>query len=139
MIKAFNDILPPHDDDISPSFKISCQTLTGDVLSKVIEFCTHYVTVEKMDEIQRPFQSNKLGQIVKQDWYVKFVELDIQFLIRLVNAANYLEINPLLNLTILATALSFDGKSENEIRKIFHLPSRPKRKIFDNNYYLVSM
>lgn len=139
MIKAFNNILPPNDDDISPYFKISCQTLSGDVLNKVIEFCTHYVTVEKMDEIQRPFQSNKLGYIVKQEWYVKFVELDRQFLIRLVNAAHYLEVSPLLDLTILATALSVDGESEDEIRKIFHLPSRPKRKIFDKNYYLVSM
>lgn len=103
------------------SICIPCPHISTSILAKVIEFCTYYQTVEKMNDIKRPLQSNLLRDNVKQEWYAKFVEdiVDQRFLFRLINATNYLDVEPLLQLTVLATAVRVDGKSEDEVRSMF--------------------
>eukprot|EP00591_Stephanopyxis_turris_P012013 CAMPEP_0195517626 /NCGR_PEP_ID=MMETSP0794_2-20130614/11099_1 /TAXON_ID=515487 /ORGANISM="Stephanopyxis turris, Strain CCMP 815" /LENGTH=172 /DNA_ID=CAMNT_0040646457 /DNA_START=45 /DNA_END=563 /DNA_ORIENTATION=- len=110
------------DDDESDEevHEIPLPNVKGSVLAKVIEFCTHYKTVEVMNEIQAPLKSNKIEEIV-QKWYADFVKVEQVLLFELVTAANFMDIKPLLDVTVLAVAIMIKGKSADDIRAIFNI------------------
>ena len=56
-----------------------------------------------------------------QSWYAEFVDLDQELLFEIVNAANYMEMKPLLDLTCAAVASLIKGKSPADIRKTFNI------------------
>jgi S-phase kinase-associated protein 1 len=89
-------------------------------LGKVIEFCEHYQQVEVMTPFPPPLKSNQLNELV-QPWYVEYVNVDKTILFAIINAANYMNIKPLLDLTCLAVALLIKGKTSAEIRDVFNL------------------
>mmetsp|Transcript_604 Transcript_604/g.763 ORF Transcript_604/g.763 Transcript_604/m.763 type:complete len:332 (-) Transcript_604:1807-2802(-) len=129
--------------------------ISSDILEKVIEYCTYYTTVEPMNDIPRPLRSNQLKEIVTQEWYYNFISsmscMDNNddhdhdhnddndghdhaiVLFRLVNAANHLKIQPLLNLAVLATALCINSRivrgngdydvNMEDIKSVFKVPS----------------
>jgi S-phase kinase-associated protein 1 len=104
-------------DDEAP--EIPLPNVSGEVLTKVIEFCQHN-QVEEMTPIQTPLKSNKLEDLV-QPWYASFVKVDKNMLFDLVAAANYLDIRPLLDLTCLAVSILIKGKSAAELRQMFNI------------------
>lgn len=104
-------------DDEAP--EIPLPNVSGEVLTKVIEFCQHN-QVEEMTPIQTPLKSNKLEDLV-QPWYANFVKVDKNMLFDLVAAANYLDIRPLLDLTCLAVSILIKGKSAVELRQMFNI------------------
>jgi S-phase kinase-associated protein 1 len=73
------------------------------VLTKVIEYCTHY-KAEPMTPIQTPLKSSKIEDLV-QPWYAEFVKVEQVLLFELVTAANFMDIKPLLDLTCLAVSV----------------------------------
>mmetsp|Transcript_9881 Transcript_9881/g.12446 ORF Transcript_9881/g.12446 Transcript_9881/m.12446 type:complete len:161 (+) Transcript_9881:211-693(+) len=98
-----------------------CLKVSTDVLSKVVEYCTHYQTVEEMNEISTPLNGETVEDIVKQEWYCNFCKVEREMLFNLVAAANYMDIKPLLDLTCLAVSVSIKGKSVEELRSIFKI------------------
>ena len=107
------------DEDTSTISDIPLPNVKGIVLAKVIEFCQHHQT-EPMTTITTPLPSVKLEEIVQQ-WYCDFVKVENVMLFELVTAANYMNIQPLLDLTCLAVSVMIKGKSADEIRKIFNI------------------
>ena len=105
-VKDFLDTLKNDDDDeddnednnnsvVMPLLRVS-----GEVLAQVVEFCTHY-NAEQMIPIKWPFP-NDIGRIVEQDWYLNFVQkMDNRLLLKLMAAAEYMNIPQLLRLSIL--------------------------------------
>jgi len=91
-------------------------------LIKIIEFMKQH-HVEKMKDIEKPLNSDSLEDIV-QKWYADFINVDDDFLYSLINAANYMDIRPLLNLGCAKVALSIKNKPPEEIRKIFNLDEK---------------
>jgi S-phase kinase-associated protein 1 len=89
------------------------------VLTKVIEYCTHYQT-EPMTPITTPLKSSKVEEVVQQ-WYADFVNVEQVLLFELVTAANFMDIKPLLDLACFAVAVFIKGKSVGEIQKIFNI------------------
>lgn len=89
------------------------------VLTKVIEYCTHYQE-EPMTPITTPLKSSKIEDLV-QPWYASFVQLEQPMLFELVTAANYMDIKSLLDLTCLAVSIYIKGKSAEELRQIFNI------------------
>jgi S-phase kinase-associated protein 1 len=89
------------------------------VLTKVIEYCTHYQE-EPMTPITTPLKSSKIEDLV-QPWYVSFVQVEQPMLFELVTAANYMDIKSLLDLTCLAVSIYIKGKSAEELRQIFNI------------------
>lgn len=89
------------------------------VLTKVIEYCTHYKD-EAMTPIQTPLKSSKIEDMV-QPWYANFVKVDQALLFELVTAANFMDIKPLLDLTCLAVSVLIKGKQASELRAIFNI------------------
>jgi len=106
-------------DDEDEVREIPLPNVKDTVLSKVIEYCTHYKE-EPMTAIQTPLKSSKIEDLV-QPWYANFVKVDQALLFELVTAANFMDIKPLLDLTCLAVSVLIKGKQASELRQIFNI------------------
>lgn len=115
--------LDDDDDEEIKDTEIRCPKVNTQVLAKVVEYCTHYQTVEEMNAISTPLSGETLEEVVSQEWYVNFCDMEREMLFKLVAAANYLNIKPLLDLTCLAVSISIKGKSVEELRSIFKIPA----------------
>ena len=104
------------DEDI-PLFNVNDKCLT-----KIIEFMKYYHN-DKMNNIEKPLRSSNLKDII-QDWYAEFINIDEDFLFSLINAANYMDIQPLLNLGCAKVASLIKNKTPEEIRNIFNLDDK---------------
>jgi S-phase kinase-associated protein 1 len=93
--------------------------VTTMILQKVIEFCQHY-REEPMHEIKGPLRSSNIADLV-QNWYADYVDVEQVVLFELINAANYMDIQPLLDLTSFALSCMIKGMTADEIRKTFKL------------------
>ena len=91
------------DDDEMDDKRVPLPNVSSEVLKKVIEFGKHYQE-EQMTPIQTPLKSSNIDDLV-QKWYADFVQLPQKQLFELVAAANYLNIKPLLDLTVLAVSI----------------------------------
>jgi len=126
------------DDDEEEERRVDIIKVKGSALSYVVKFCTHYSDVEKMTEIHAPIQSVKVEEHVQQ-WYVNFVSGVHQdhHLFELVKAANYMDIQPLLQLACFKVAVTMKGLKREQILDMFHLGSEltedEKRNIADEN------
>ena len=89
------------------------------ILSKVIEFLTHYKG-EPMTEIEKPLKSSNMNEVV-QEWYAEFVNVDQETLFELILAANFMDIKPLLDLTSATVASMIKEKTPEEIRQHFKI------------------
>jgi len=88
------------DDDVQD---VPIPNVKAAVLTKVLEYCTHYQT-EEMTPIQTPLKSSKIEDLV-QPWYAEYVQVEQSLLFELVTAANYMDIKPLLDLMCLAVSV----------------------------------
>jgi S-phase kinase-associated protein 1 len=100
--------------------EIPLPNVTAVVLQKVVDYCTHYQQVEAMATIQTPLRSGRLEDLV-QPWYADFVKVEKELLFDLVAAANFMDIQPLLDLTCLAVSILIKGKSAVELREMFNI------------------
>lgn len=100
---------------------IDCLRIDGDLLERIIQFCQYYQE-EPMITIDVK-SKEKLEEIVTQTRYLTFIQsFDKDQLFRLIQAANYADIKPLLNLSVLALCVKINNKSEDEIRQFFNYP-----------------
>jgi S-phase kinase-associated protein 1 len=99
--------------------EIPLPNVSSEILSKVIDFCTHYKT-EPMNDIEKPLKSSNMAEIV-QKWYADFINVDQSVLFEMVLAANYMNIQPLLDLSCATIAGLIKGKTPDEIRKVFNI------------------
>jgi len=116
-----NNMIDESDDNEDDKQEIPILNILSNTLSKVIEFMNHY-HIEPMTEIPKPIPENDITKVVSK-WYAEFVDLDNNTLFELINAANYLDITSLLNLTCAAVALKIKGKTPEEICQTFGIES----------------
>lgn len=94
--------------------------ISGAILRKVFEYLNHYKDIETK-EIPRPLPSANLSEVC-DEWDVKFInELELDSVFDVINAANYLDIKPLLDLSCAKIASEMKGKSAEEIRAKFNI------------------
>ncbi|RWR92338.1 Skp1 domain-containing protein/Skp1_POZ domain-containing protein [Cinnamomum micranthum f. kanehirae] len=91
-------------EDICADNEIPLPNVTGKILSKVIDFC------ELTD-----------WNPESRAWHKVFVKVDQAVLFDLIQAANYLNINSLLDLTCQTAADMIKGKTPEEIKKFFNI------------------
>jgi len=94
------------------------------VLTKVVEYCQHYINCEQENKEQENKEENK--EVEKDstdvsDWDREFLSVDNSSLFELILAANFLDIQPLLTVTCKTVANMIKGKSVEEIRKTFNI------------------
>jgi len=78
---------------------------------KVIQYLSYYCENPEVSEAE------------KEAWESEFVIMDQTPLFKLILAANYLGITPLLDLTAKTVADMIKGKTPEEIRRIFNIPN----------------
>jgi S-phase kinase-associated protein 1 len=106
---------------------IPLPNVTGPILQKVIEWCTHHRSDPPAPDHspgtlpddflrQQPRTTDEIDE-----WDAEFVKVDQGTLFEMILAANYMEIKPLLDLTCKTVANMIKGKSPEEIRKTFNI------------------
>lgn len=93
----------------------------SETLGKILAFCEHYST-DTLPEIAKPIQSEDFSTLVPA-WYFEFLNVEHALLFKLAEAANYMDIPPLLNLVAAKIASMIQNKSVERIRELFHLPN----------------
>jgi len=92
---------------------IPVPNVTGTILAKVIEYCKKHVDAASSDE--KPSEDDL------KNWDAEFVKVDKPTLFDLILAANYLNIENLLDLTCQTVADMIKGKTPEEIRKTLNI------------------
>ena len=91
-----------------------------DILKKVVEYLAHYKEKEPQ-QIPKPLPSQDLKEVT-DEWDVNFINgMDLDSVFDLINAANYMDIAPLLDLACAKIASLMKGKSAAEIRVMFNI------------------
>ena len=106
-VKLISDIL---DESSKEEQIINLKEINGKYLEKVIDYLKHYKDFEPK-EIQKPFPERTddefLRGILNDDWTFNFIQqFSLEELINLINSADYLGINGLIN--ILAAKISHE-------------------------------
>ncbi|KAI3908217.1 hypothetical protein MKW98_029518 [Papaver atlanticum] len=96
-------------DNDNENIVIPLTTITGSILAKVIEYCNKHAEVETSDED-------------KKIWDVQFVNFgSTTILFDIILAANFLNIEGLLDLTTNKVTDMIKGKTPDEIRRTFNI------------------
>ena len=106
--------------DYSDENDIPMPDIKGEILKKCVEYMTHYKDTEPKD-IPRPLPSPNLLDVT-DEWDVNFISgIDLDSVFEIINAANYLDLKSLLDLSCSRIASIMKGKTAEEIRNIFNL------------------
>jgi S-phase kinase-associated protein 1 len=101
---------------------IPLPNVSGPILSKVIEYCTHHQhdpltpTTHALDDDTRSRTEESMSE-----WDEQFCRVDQGTLFEMILAANYLDIKSMLDLTCRAVANMIKNKSPEEIRQTFNI------------------
>ena len=88
------------------------------LLSKVIDYCKYHKD-NAPEKIQKPLKSTNLVECGVSEWDSEYVNIEQGGLFELILAANYLDIQSLLDLTCAKVASMIKGRNTEEIRKRF--------------------
>ena len=94
--------------------------ISAAILKKVFEYLEHYKESDPK-EIPRPLPSANMSEVCGE-WDVKFLsDLELDSVFDVINAANYLDIKSLLDLSCAKIASEMKGKTAEEIRTKFNI------------------
>ena len=99
--------------------EIQLPTISSQTLVRIIDFCRHH-HLHLMNKIKKPLRSADLADLV-DDWYVDFADLEMDQIIQVTLAANFLGIKPLVDLMCARVALDIQQKPVKEIRQLFDI------------------
>jgi len=118
---------------------LSIMEVDGKTLTLVVEYLNHFNGVPP-SEIEKPLKSSVLKEII-DEWSADFIEkFDVEVLVDLTVAANYMEIQCLLDLVCAKLASMCKDKSEEEIFSTFGVKEpfteEEKTKIKEENKWI---
>ena len=113
--KLLNDLIQDF-----PNSEIPLNIVKYNTLIKVKEYLEHYKDIEPK-EIIYPLPNKSFEECV-DDWDYHFIDLDNnEMIFDIMKAANFMDINSLLDLTCAKIASLLKGKDEEQIRNIFNI------------------
>ena len=119
-IAAMSGIIKDIINDSEEGETIPIHGVTGDVLGKIIEFCKHHAETPMM-EIKIPLETSDTSKIMSE-WDAEYAsDVDINLLLEMLRAADFLDIKPLVNLLCVKAALKIKGKTHEEVCKNFNI------------------
>ena len=99
-----------------PNAEIHLNNIDGDTLIKIKEYLEHYKE-ENPKIIPKPLPKKDFKEIVDEFDY-NYINIDTEKIFNLMLAANFLNIEPLINLTCAKISSLISGKKPEEIRRI---------------------
>lgn len=102
--------------------EIPLSNVTGDILKKIITYAEHHKDDEPVEEKEDKETNSKIND----EWDIEYMKLDKDTIIEIILAANYLDMENLLNLCCKTMANMIKGKSAEEIREILGIPDEPE-------------
>ena len=99
-----------------PNAEIYLNNIDGETLTKTIEYLEHYKD-ENPKLIPKPLPQKDFKEIV-DDWDYNYINIEIEKIFNIMLAANFLNIEPLINLTCAKISSLISGKKPEEIRRI---------------------
>ena len=106
--------------DYEESKEIPLPDIKYNILKKVVEYLTYYKDKEP-SQIPKPLPSANLNEFINE-WDVNFINsMELDDLFDLINAANDMKINSLLELACAKMSSLMKGKSAQEIRAMFNI------------------
>ena len=102
-------------DNSKPDQTIPLTDVKSDMLKKIIEYLTHYKGVKPKD-IPKPLPSSNLSDSI-DEWEINFINgIELDNLYDLINGANYMSINSLVDLASAKIASLMIDKTVEEMR-----------------------
>lgn len=116
------------EDDNEEQTVIPLVNVSSETLDHVTIFLKQYA-IEPMKHIGQPSLGSSFNENINQEFYRKFIlDKSSDMVFKLANAANYLDIPPLLDLTCLKVSFDLMDKSAEEIRVLLKLPKLTKEE-----------
>ena len=107
------DSLSDETDEDTP--EVIVPNVDSKTLKKVVAFLTHYDQKPHVP-LTVPFKSNHLSEVLGGDeWYLNFCNVDKEEVFAMINAANFMNIRPMLELACIKAVFLFRSMSEDEI------------------------
>jgi S-phase kinase-associated protein 1 len=103
--------------DFDNSTEIPISDVRGEILKKVVEYLTHYSDSEPR-ELPKPLPSADLRDVT-DEWDVKFIDTNNDTVFDIINAANFMSVKGLLDLSCAKIAVQMKSKTAQEIRDMF--------------------
>ncbi|KAH8924706.1 E3 ubiquitin ligase complex SCF subunit sconC [Atractiella rhizophila] len=98
---------------------IPLPNVSSNVLKKVLEWCEHHK--KDPEPISEDIDDTRRKTTEISDWDQKYIQVDQEMLFEIILAANYLDIEPLLDVGYKVVANMIKGKQPEEIRKLFNI------------------
>lgn len=106
-------------DENNEADPIPLGLVDSETLKKILVFCEYYLQ-NPLPTIAKPIETNDFSRIVPT-WYNEYANVDYTILFKLAQAANCLDIPPLLDLVCAKIASMIKDKSVEQIRETFSL------------------
>lgn len=109
------------EDEEEPTQEIPLPNVSSKALVKIIEFCQYHHENGPMKEIEKPLTNTDL-KVVVSEWDGTFIQsFEQEDLFELILAANFIDLQPLLDLACAQVATQIKGKTPEEIRQTFNI------------------
>lgn len=123
--------------DLNENNAIPVANVDAVMLKKVIEWCEHHETDAKQEE--KAAKEEKQNDEISE-WDQNYFKIDAETLSQLIRAANYLNINGLIDLSCKVVANMIKGKTPEQIRQIFNItndisPEEDQQIIAENQWW----
>ena len=129
--------------EINPdSNEIPLIKIKSNIVKKVKEYLEHYENIEPK-EIERPLRSNNFKECV-DEWDYNFMNVELDEMLEILLASNYMNIKPLLELSSAKQASIIKGKTIEEINKLYNLendftPEEEQQILEENKWCLENL
>lgn len=117
----FSQLIRTAIENDTSAAEIQLAYIEGETVAKVVEWCEHHVK-EAPRPIEKPLPTSDMKELLS-DFDYAFSSTDQDTMFKLLLAANYLDINPLLMLMCARCASLIKGKTPEEIRQTFNIRS----------------
>jgi S-phase kinase-associated protein 1 len=107
------------DNNEQEKIEIPLANVEREEIELIMEFCKYYEE-KPLEEIEKPIKSDRMEENVSDKWYAEFIDkLDNDKLMKILLAANYMDISSLINLAAAKIASQIKDKTPKEIRERF--------------------
>ena len=103
--------------------KISLIKVNSVNFDRISQFYTFYSKGKKVPIVEKPLKTNKLPELIKDEWTLKFIDQPTKDLCELLAAATYMKLEDLKQLVACVIASRLYGKKPEELRKEYSIES----------------